>query len=341
MIRLPILATALLLVTALPSFADQVQLKNGDRVTGRFVSLSNGVLTWRPAAGGELKIMVADVVTLDIDDPVYVVIGNQPPIITGVSASTAAGRVELMPGGPVDIRDIVAISYGKGGGGGGGAAPAFSLITGGAGVGVLATSGNTRLNSLRINGDVDARINANRYVANGTVTHSKDNGIETARNWSLTGRYDRYLNSWLYAEANAVLVNDRYRDIDLRSAYGAGLGLQLLNTPRVKVSGAGGIGEVRQNFRSIPDFNYTAAFASGSIKVELVPDHVQLFHTDDGYFQVSQGDQMFEHTQSGLHFGLGAGFVATLQYDWDYDRHPSPGHNTIDMSTSFTVGYRF
>jgi len=256
MIRLTILASALLLLTAFPSFADQVQLKNGDRLTGRFASLSGGTLTWRPAAGGELKINWADVVTIDIDDPVYVTLNGMPPILTGVSASTSPGRVELMPGGPVNLTDIIAISYGRGGGGGGAAAtaPVVSTITGGAGAGVITTSGNTKLNSLRLNGDADARMGANRFVANGLVTHSKDNDIETARNWSLSGRYDRYLTSWLYAEANAVLTNDRFRDIDLRSAYGAGLGLQLLNTPRIKVSGAGGIGEVKQNFRSIPDF---------------------------------------------------------------------------------------
>ena len=340
MLRSALLAFALVLLTALPGFADEIHLKNGDRLTGRFVSLANGVVTWRPAAGGALRINWADVVTLDIDDPVYVTLNDMPPILTGVSASTSAGRVELMPGGPVNLTDIVAISYGKGGGGGGGA-PSTSVITGGAGAGITATSGNTRLNSMRLNGDVDALIGANRYVATATQTHSKDNGIETARNWSLTGRYDRYLTSWLYAEANAVLLNDRYRDIDLRSAYGAGLGLQLLNTPRVKVSGAGGVGEVRQNFRSIPDFNYTAAFESGSVKIELVPDHVEFFHTDNGYFQITQGDQMFVQTQSGLRFGLGAGFVATLQTDWDFDRHPSPGRKSTDTTTAFTLGYRF
>ena len=73
----------------------------------------------------------------------------------------------------------------------------------------------------------------------------------------------------------------------------------------------------------------------------LLPGLAELFHSHDGYFQISQGDKLFFRTQNGIRVGLAAGFVATLEADTDFDRRPSPGRRQTDRTVSFTLGYRF
>jgi putative salt-induced outer membrane protein YdiY len=329
MIRPTPLVVAALLV-ALPAAADEVRLQNGDRITGNTVSLANGTLTFKTDSG-ELKIPWEEVTSLAVDHDVYVTVGTNPAILTSFDAADAEGRVTLTPGGPVPLTDIVAIAPQK---------PAWD-VTGGLGAGLVQTTGNTEVNNVRVSADVTAKNGSDRYSAAVAATHARDRGVETARNWSGSGKYDRFLTSRLFANANAVLTNDRFRDIDLRTALGAGLGLQLLDRSRVKLTGSGGIGYVKENFISIADDHYNAAYESGQLNVALVPGRAELFHSHDGYFQISQGDKKFLRTQNGIRFSLAAGFVATVEYDTDYDRRPSPGRRQTDRTFALTLGYRF
>jgi len=169
----------------------------------------------------------------------------------------------------------------------------------------------------------------------------QDRGIETARNWSLAGKYDRFLTSRLYANANANFTNDRFRDIDLRTALGAGLGYQIIDTARTTLTADAGPAWVHENFTSIADDSYAAAHEAAGLQVQLLPGRMQVFHLHDGYFGVSGDKKMFIRTQNGVRLGLAAGFVTTIEEDLDYDRSPSPGRRQTDRTFSLTLGYRF
>lgn len=330
MIRLTPLLCAAILLAALPARADEVRLSNGDRITGETVSLTDGTLSFKTDVG-ELKIPWGDVTSLAIDSAMFVTVGINPPILTAFDAADASGNVILMPGGPVALADIVALSPRQ---------PGW-VITGGAGAGAVQTSGNTRVNNLRLAGDVMVKRASNRYTASTAATHADDRGAETARNWTATAKYDRFLTGRLFANANAVFTNDRFRDIDLRTALGAGLGYQLIDAARVKLTGSGGIGSVKEDFISIADDRYTAAYESAGLQVELVPRLAQLFHAHDGYYQVTAGDKKFFRTQNGIRFTIAGGLVTTIQHDLDYDRRPAPGRKQVDRTFSLALGYRF
>jgi putative salt-induced outer membrane protein YdiY len=271
------------------------------------------------------------VTSIDINNPVYVVVAGNRPLLTGVSPGTAAGYATLEPGGPVLLADIVAITF----------STARWERTGGAGAGFVQTAGNTQISNVRLSADLGLKGGPNRYTLNVAATRAKNDGIESARNWSGTAKYDRFITNRIFADGNVVLTNDRFRDIDLRSAYGGGAGIQLISAPRVTLTGTGGMGVVDENFISVPDNRYSAAFESGDLKIGLVPARVEFFHLHDGYYQVTRGDRKFFRTQNGVRISIAAGFVATLQEDFDYDRHPSPGRKQTDATFALTLGYRF
>ena len=320
----------LAMLVALPARADEVRLKNGDRITGVTTSLAAGTLSFK-AAGGDLKVAWADVTSLAIEQPMLVTVGTAPPTSALFAAADANGRVTLVPGGPVALSDIVALSRPR---------PAW-VITGGGGAGIVETAGNTQVNNVRLSGDVVAKGAADRYTLSAIATHANDRGVETARNWSITGKYDRFLTARLFANANANFTNDRFRDIDLRSALGAGLGYQIIETARTTLTADAGLAWVKENFKSIADDSYTAAHESAGLQVQVLPGRVQAFHQHDGYFGVTGDNKMFIRTQNGVRVGLAAGFVTTIQEDIDYDRRPSPGRRQTDRTFSLTLGYRF
>lgn len=309
------LVLALVLGLAGAAAADEVRLANGDRLTGRVVSLAGGTLTFS-TPNGDLRIPWATVTALTIDEPILVTRGSMP-------ATPMTGSLALT--------DITAMARPQ---------PAV-VVDGSANAGFVSSAGNTDVNSLRLDGDVVARASANRYTASAAVTRAEDRDVETARNWSAALTYDRFLNSRLFVNANAIFTNDRFRDLDLRTALGAGLGYQVLQTPVVALTADAGLGWVDENLDSLPGDRYAAARESVALTVTAVPDRVQIFHRHDGYYGVTGDDNLFIRMQNGVRVGLAAGFVTTLRLDTDYDRSPAPGRRNTDQTLALTLGYRF
>jgi putative salt-induced outer membrane protein YdiY len=301
---------------ALPCTADEVRLKNGDRITGTVVTLDAGTLNVK-TPHGDLKIAWPEVTALTVDEPILV--------------RGADGQVTTQPGGAIAIESTTALTR-----------PEPPVVwSGGANAGFLAASGNTDVNSLRLDGEAVARAAANRYTLTATMNRAEDTGSETARNASFSARYDRFISKRVFVNGNGIFTNDRFRDLDLRTALGAGLGYQVLDTAMAKLSVEGGLGWVDENFDGAPDDSYTALRDAARLDVLLVADRVTLFHQHDGYFGVTGEDNLFVKMQNGVRLALVAGFVTTAQLDFDYDRSPAPGRRTTDRTFALTFGYRF
>jgi putative salt-induced outer membrane protein YdiY len=330
--RFSITLITLILTLAIvaPAAADEVRLVNGDRLSGRTVSLAGGTLTFSTAYGN-VQIPWASVTAITVDAPILITTGTAQPVEVTIVAAAAAGQATLVPGGTVALSDISALTR-----------PTPDLIVnGGANAGFVTTAGNTDVNNLRLDGDVVARAGENRYTGNAAVTHAEDRSLETARNWTAGLKYDRFLTLRLFFNANTILTSDRFRDLDLRTALGVGIGYQLVASPRVSLTADAGFGYVNENLESLPDDSYGAARESTNLGIFLLPGRVQFFHQHDGYFGVSGDDNLFLKMQNGVRLGLAAGFVTTLRHDLDYDKSPAPGRRNVDRSLSLTLGYRF
>jgi putative salt-induced outer membrane protein YdiY len=316
-----LLVTVLLLCAANRATADEVRLSNGDRLTGTVVSLADGTLTFK-TPHGDLKLPWADVAAIRIDRQLLVTTGTAPARLMTFDSTTGAGPA---------LADIAAI-----------AEPAPPVAwDGGANAGLLTTGGNTDISSLRLDGQLTARTALDRYTASGVVNRAHDSGRDTAENWTTAFAYSRFLTKRLFADANTIFTNDRFRDLDLRTALGVGLGYQVWDTPSASLSFNGGYGWVNENFDTAPDDSYSALREAVKLDLFFANKRVLAFHHHDGYFGVTGDDNLFFRAQNGLRFALAGALVSTVQLDVDYDRTPAPGRVSTDRSFAFTLGYRF
>jgi putative salt-induced outer membrane protein YdiY len=314
-------AAAIVLFTASPLSADEVRLANGDRITGTVVSLVGGTLTFK-TAHGDLKLPWPEVAALRMDAPL---------LVRTTTADAQLMTLDTTAGIGPALGDIVEI-----------AAPVPRVTwDGGANAGLLTTGGNTDISSLRLDGEVTARTRADRYTASAVVNRASDDGRETAENWTTSFIYNRFMTERLFVDANAIFTSDRFRDLDLRTALGVGLGYQVWERPMASLSFNAGLGWVQENVATAPDDSYTALHESAKLDLFFANKRLQAFHHHDGYFGVTGDDNLFYRAQNGLRVALTAGLVSTIQLDVDYDRSPAPGRENTDRSLAFTLGYRF
>src|SRR5262245_26691724 len=93
-----------LMLATLPAFADEVTLKNGDKLTGKVVGMTDGKLKFETSHSGVLSIDWAQIASLKTDDKVRVKLATGERVEGKVTAD--AGRLKVASEGtaaPVEI----------------------------------------------------------------------------------------------------------------------------------------------------------------------------------------------------------------------------------------------
>jgi putative salt-induced outer membrane protein YdiY len=304
---------------------------NGDRITGRIVSLTNGVLLLQ-TTHGDLRVQWPMVTAVMVVEPIYVTVGNRPPVAVTIFPEGMTGRVGLQPGGLVSLREIVSMTR---------PTPPTVSYNGRVNAGIVASGGNTDANTLRLSGELITRSVANRFTASGTLNRAREQDIPTARNWSGSFRYDRFLTRRLFVNGNTIVSSDRLRDLSVRTAVGTGLGYQVLDRRRLRITTDAGVGYVKEVSLDGSDVRYTAAQESAKVDVVVDASRLQLFHRHDGYFGLAGDDNRFVKTQNGVRVSVVRGIIATAQLDIDYDPSPVIGRQSIDRTFALNFGYQF
>ena len=71
------LCTFVVFLFAIKSVADEVYLKNGDRITGQVISMEEGKLIFEASYAGKINIDWAEVSELKTDAPITVILRDE------------------------------------------------------------------------------------------------------------------------------------------------------------------------------------------------------------------------------------------------------------------------
>lgn len=315
------------------SLADEVRLKNGDKLTGQIVRMQEDKLILKTTYAGEINIAWQEVASIRTDDSVKFVLKDDTAL-EGTTEAIKDGKMKLDTGSAsFSLADVKAINP----------EPVKPVkITARANVNITNERGNTDTDNFYFDGEFVARTEKNRYKVGGELKKEKADGITTSQNWLAHGNYNYFLNKKWYLYADTLFEHDEFKDLDLRSTLGAGVGYQFFETPLLNFSVSSGLSWVDENFDVAQDNDYPAGQWSVNYDQYFFDKFVQLFHSQSGYVSLEDANAWFIKTRTGLRFSLYQGFTATLQYNFDWDNQPSEDAETEeDMKVLFLLGYQF
>lgn len=253
--------TVLLLLLLGHAYADQLTLKNGDRVTGKIVKTDGGKLVVSTDLLGNVSIELADVSNIVTDQPLYVTLADGRTVSGLLTAS--ADRADLKPANANVIsmdRSAIRIIRSEA------EYVAYQdtlepgLLegwSGGADVGFALTSGNSDTTNLAIGLAVERETSNDKtsiYAASVYSRDSTDGDSRTTANTVRGGvRYDRDINRKLFAYVFTDLEHNGLQDLTLRFVLGGGLGHHLIRNERTELDLLGGLAWNREYFKG--DFN--------------------------------------------------------------------------------------
>ncbi len=248
-------------------FADQVVLKNGDRLTGTITKSDGKTLIIKTEFAGEVTIQWPAVQDITSTQPLHVATQGGKTVVGPVTTADGTLAVSTPASGTVNVAkaDVTAlrsdseqVAYDKS------LHPAlWQGWTAGANVGFALTRGNSETKNLAIAFTGD-RKTSHDEIALYTNSVYATNDVPTAvphvtANATQGGaRYDRNLTKIVFGFVGADFQTDALQMLNLRSVLGGGLGYHVINTSRTTLDLFTGVNYTRENYAGLPSNNFAA-----------------------------------------------------------------------------------
>lgn len=329
------------------AWADQIVMKNGDRVTGSIIKKVGKTITVKTDNFGILTAPWDQVASTTSDQPVNVVLKDGKTLVGKVA--TSEGKVEVAsketkvavsPGEVVSIRNADEqnayerlLKPGL-----------LELWSGVASLGLAGTAGNaktstftTALNAARVTNTDKASVYFNLIKASALI-----NGQTASTAQAVRGGvgYDHNVSPRLFVNAFNGYEYDRFQNLDLRFVIGGGFGFHAVKGERGKLDVLGGADYNHSRFSTPLTRNSAEAFWGDeySLKLTGASSLVQSFRmfnnlSDTGTYRVN--------FDVGLATKLMKWLTWNLALSDRYVSNPAPGRKTNDFLYTIGLGMTF
>jgi putative salt-induced outer membrane protein YdiY len=236
-------------------FADQITLKNGDRLTGTVVKSDGKTLVLHTDAAGDVEFKFDAIQDIKTDQPLHVSLKGGKTAVGPVTTSDNKIEVATKNAGTVEApkEDVTLIrndaeqaAYDKSlhpglmHGWNGGANVGFSVARGNSETENLALAINAVHPTLndKITFYLSSIYTTNQLATPSTVANLVTGGL----------RYDRNLNPKLFAFGAADFMSNALQFLDLRSVYSGGFGYHVINNDSTTFNVLGGVNYTHETY---------------------------------------------------------------------------------------------
>ena len=262
-------ALGLILVLLIPSalLADQIVLKNGDRLTGTIEKSDDKTLLIKTEFAGEVTVQWPAVQEINSTQSLHVSLSNGQTVVGTVTTSDGNLQVATTNAGTVtEPKADVTKLFGEAEQ----AAYEKSIHPGmlegwkgGANVGFALTRGNSETKNLALAFTADRKtLHDHLALYTNSVYASNDapgaTPATTANAVQGGIRYDHDFTPRLFAYVGADFQTDALQTLDLRSVFGGGLGLHVIANPKTTLDLLGGINYTREKYTLLPSRSFAA-----------------------------------------------------------------------------------
>lgn len=322
---------------AAASRADEVYLKNGNQLSGRLGSLVDGKLELETDFAGKLMIDWGQVARISTEQSLTVVLTDGSRLTGTLRPSTAAERMELSTDpvadpAPIAYADVEALNPPV--------EPAVKL-SGRVNVGLNKVSGNTDTESGHADAELVVRTEKHRITVGGAYNREESDNRKTADNATGNLQHDYFWTQKLYWYVNTTLAHDQFKDIDLRTTVGTGLGYQVFHGEDMNLSLEAGPSYVRTDYDREEDEDSAAGRWAVKFDRFFFEKLFQSYFSNEGFISASDTSNIFMYTKTGLRFPLRSGFTVNAGFEWDWNNQPAEGTDKSDYRYILSIGYGF
>ena len=324
--------------------ADELIMKNGDRLQGSVVSMSLGKLVFKTSYAGEIKIKWDQVAKLTTEQPLEAYLRNEQTLIGKIVAAEDGTLVfhpaDGSPSVPVPLAQVKTLERPK--------PPAGWEFGGNVSAGVSKETGNTNTEKYNLIANAtisklphEVKLYAEFHKEWSKNKLSKDNALGSAT-------YKRFLTNKWFVFGNATAQMDKFKDLSLLGNVGAGPGYQFYRSRELNLSAKLGPAYAYEKYTKPMTFlngksqrNYFAGYWALDFDMWFFDKFFQIFHHDDFLYDFKESSNWTVRTRTGVRIPMVMKLFASFQFNYDYDNQPADGTKKWDQSWIFGLGWAF
>ena len=324
--------------------ADELLMKNGDRLQGTVISMSLGKLVFKTSYAGEITIKWDQVAKLTTEKPLEAYLRNEQTLIGRVVAQED-GTVVFHPadGSPsvhVPLAQVKSMERPK--------PPAGWEFGGNVSAGVSKETGNTNTEKYNLIANAtisklphEIKLYAEFHKEWSKNKLSKDNGLGSAT-------YKRFLTKKWFVFGNGTAQMDKFKDLDLLGNVAVGPGYQFYRSRRINLAAQIGPAYVYEKYTKPQSYlngksqrDYIAGYWALDFDMWFFDKFFQVFHHDDFLYDFRDSTNWTVRTRTGVRIPMVMKLFASFQFKYDYDNQPANGKKKDDQSWVFGLGWAF
>ena len=322
-----------LLLLSLPhtATADEVLLRNGDRLSGEIVSMEKELLVLKSEIVEEkLSIELKDIVCIRSGRKLPAVFKNEEMVIgtlscpeNGMIAIDSENLGNLPPLALSRLQSINPSTY----------SGLFNL-------GGELNRGNSNTSSVNFESKFQVRTHKHRFTVDVTHNFGETNGDVTIRNSSGSLKYDFFSGEKVYSYAQSLNEQDPFANLNLRNTDGLGMGYQFSETRKLNLFVELGISFFNEDVIIGNDKRIAAGRWAVGFDWEFIPRRIWLYHHEEGYYNFEEKTYVMKSDQ-GMRIPLRDNFSLNFEVDYRINSAPQAGDKNSDMRALFGLTYNY
>lgn len=325
----------LLLMGVREALADKIILENGDQLTGTVEKVIDGKLTFLTDYAGPIVIPVAKIKEIFTDKPLEIHLSSGE-VLKGKIKTVEDNKLMLEESpertpATIEMKNIVSINPPP---------PPPVKWTGNVAAGGNLQSGNTDRAGASVAIQLGRRTEKDRISFRYLFNYGEENDKVTTRNHYGEARYDYFFTKKFFGYLGVDLYNDKFKDTNLRTFVGPGIGYQVWEDPVKSLQLEAGLTYFNLNRYEGTDQSGLAArlgwdFRYNIFKWLIFTDRFQFYPT------IGEGGDYFLRNEAALSVPLSLHWSLRFANIIDYNNNPSPGFKTTDVQYVGALQYSF
>ena len=322
-----------------PARADEVLVANGDRLSGDVVRQEKAQLQLETTYAGTVEIAWKDVREVRFEQPNQVLLDDDT-VLTVEAVSREGDQLTLRAEDPaasvtvdasrVKVIEPEAWELGQG-----------RKLTGRVNVALENEKGNSEKSEFDLDFTVNRRWRWHRIRSRGEIEYDTTRGFDSTDKWTWMSNYERLFRSRWYGTALVVLNHDRFADLRLRFLVGPAAGYRFFESEPLNLSVEAAVGYLNDDFIDLPDQEFWGPAWYVSYDQKVWKERLQLYHRQLGFAATNDSNKQLWRSWTGVRVPLVAGFVGTVEYEFDYDSQPAVEALTTDKTLNLKLGYKW
>jgi putative salt-induced outer membrane protein YdiY len=317
------------------AIADRVILINGDSITGAVVRADKSKLVLKTGYAGDIEIQIDQIKSIATDNPVEVHLAGGE-VLKGRLGTAEAGKLAVeksleRTAATVEISRVIAINPPP--------EPPAGL-KGDIALSGAYQSGNTKRRSFNAEADVAIEGRPDRFEFRLLLNDAEEQEEVTARSIYGALKYDHFFKKQVYGFVGLEMLKDRFKDLNLQTAVGPGVGYQFWDDADKSLLLEAGLTYYVEDRCEAEDDDWLAARFAAALRYALskfltVSDRLEI------YPNLSDADDFSLRNEAAVVSPIGGGWSLKLENILEHKNNPPLNVSKTDVTWLLGMQYAF